>query len=121
VALMADGSLPQTAREALYEVRRRCELMRGSDDIRYLHTSDAEVALTHLRAINAVAKAGLDRTEPINFELSDQLADRLAEAHQLLSEIRGSDSVAIRGWWGKIDEALSLPPDLETIVERRVR
>lgn len=114
--MMADGSLPQTAREALYEVRRRCELMRGSDDIRYLHTSDAEVALTHLRAIDAVAKAGLGRTEPINFELTDQLADRLAEAHALLREI-ATKHVEPR----RLQEVLSLPPDLETMVERRRR
>lgn len=113
---MTDSSLPQTAREALYEVRRRVELVRGDNDIRYLHNRDADLMLIHLRSLDAVAKAGLDRTEPINFELSDQLADRLAEAHALLREI-ATKHVEPR----RLQEVLSLPPDLETMVERRRR
>lgn len=98
---------PQTAREALLEIRRRAAEVHVDMDVTDLGCE-----------IDRVALEGLARTEPINFELSDQLADRLAEAHGLLQRLLG----ATREWpvSTEITEALALPPDLETIVERRI-
>jgi hypothetical protein len=99
---------PQTAREALLEIRRLAATI----------TKPVSTA-----AFEEVAREGLARTEPINFELTDQLADRLAEAHKALVLVKehlygklpdGDNEIE-----GIISEALSLPPDLETMVERR--
>lgn len=95
---------PQTAREALLEIRRLAATI----------TKPVSTA-----AFEEIALEGLARTEPINFELTDQLADRLAEAHGLLQRLLGP-----RQEWPvstEIAEALSLPPDLETMVEGRRR
>jgi hypothetical protein len=101
---------PQTAREALLEIRRRLALT--------LETRTSQ-------ALDEIALEGLARTEPINFELTDQLADYLAKAHGVLDEVRqylygklpDGDNVIEY----KVLEAMSLPPDLETIVERHKR
>ncbi|MGH2940333.1 MAG: hypothetical protein ACRDPE_19680, partial [Solirubrobacterales bacterium] len=101
--------VPQTAREALLEVKR-------------LTLLDPEPS-RYVSWIDVVADQGLTRTEPYNFELSDQLADRLAEAHRLLQELldvatsHTNDAEII----AKIPGVLSLPPDLEAMVERRMR
>jgi hypothetical protein len=88
---------PLTAREALLEIRRQT---RGWDT---------------LEGIDKIAQAGLDQSAPPNFELTDQLADRLAEAHFVLREAK-RDQIS----WSAIDEVLALPPDLEAMVERRI-
>lgn len=108
VAGPGDRLYPQTAREALLEIRRVAAGVHVDLDVSLLGEQ-----------VDRVALEGLRRTEPINFELSDQLADRLAEAHRVLRELRdgGADIARLSG---EIDEALSLPPDLETIVERRI-
>jgi hypothetical protein len=96
---------PMTAREALLEIRR----FLASGDL----TANANGS-----ALDQIAKGGLSRTAPPNFELSDQLADRLAEAHKILRELREGGDVAKLS--GEIDGALALPPDLEAMVERRL-
>lgn len=101
---------PQTAREALLEIRRIAE------------TGPESIETT---MIDGIALEGLARTEPINFELTDYLADHLAKAHGVLNEVRqhlygklpdGDNAIE-----QKVLEAMSLPPDLETIVERHKR
>lgn len=91
---------PLTAREALLEIRRRL----------------ASQPVPALMEIDSLALAGLDRGGMENFELSDQLADRLAEAHKLLREFSGGADDA----FDQIEGVLALPPDLETMVERRI-
>lgn len=97
---------PQTAREALLEIRR-------------LAATIDPAKLVSLEAFDEVAREGLERRSPIDFELSDQLADRLAEAHKVLRELRdgGADIARLSG---EIDEAIVLPPDLEAMIERRI-
>jgi hypothetical protein len=63
-----------------------------------------------------VAVAGLQPSA--TFELTDELADRLAVAHRLLREIREGTELAVIA--GEIEDALALPPDLEAMVERRL-
>lgn len=105
---------PLTAREALLELRRILSRTLPSD---------FGLALRHL---DNVAKAGLDRSEPPNFELTDQLADRLAEAHAVLRDLIDNGTGVRRkpGWTEEVERkvahALILPPDLETMVERRI-
>lgn len=96
---------PRTAREALLEIRRLAAGMTKP------------IATT---AFDEVAAEGLARTAPENYELTDQLADRLAEAHKVLAELRdgGADIARLSG---EIDEALALPPDLEAMIERRMK
>jgi hypothetical protein len=108
--------VPQTAREALLEIKR---------------IAQTDPDPTHrVSWIDVVADQGLTRTEPYNFELGDHLADRLAEAHRLLVGILGQDEIGgmvvhqngqVVTLAGAIREVLSLPPDLETMVERRMR
>lgn len=105
---------PLTAREALLAIQcARAEIHADSDPF--------EIA----NQIRLLVDAGLGQMGPINFELSDQLADRLAEAHRALK-------IALEHLYGKlpdgdneiegiINEALALPPDLETMVERRMK
>src|SRR4051794_16787725 len=68
--------------------------------------------------LDRIAAQGLDLSSPQNFELSDQLADRLAEAHDLLSKLQGvelpspSAGLDLRG---RIAGVLALPPDLEAM------
>lgn len=99
-----------TAREALFEIRR---LVREGTLI--------PAALEHpdkvFDSIGRIAKEGLDRTQLVNFELSDLLADRFAVAYRLLEQLREGGDVATLS--GEIDEALALPPDLEAMVDRR--
>lgn len=109
---MNDHLSPQTAREALFEIRRHAAEV-------HVDTDPSDFACE----VDRVALEGLDRREPINFELSDSLADRLAEAHAILRGLRQQNIGAFSQGVdlnGKIDEALSLPPDLETVVERRI-
>lgn len=112
---------PRTAREALLELRRRwATFLKASHPLRedFAH-------------YDRLAEAGLDRHDPINFTLSDQLADRLAEAHKILRPIIDAHETCVekgrenRSFIGgelpqQIREALSLPPDLEAMVERRI-
>lgn len=103
---------PQTAREALFEVRRRAAEV-------HVDTDASDFACE----VDKVALEGLDRREPINFELTDELADRLAEAHAILRGLRQQNIGAFSQGVdlnGKIDEALALNPGLETMVERRI-
>lgn len=100
---------PQTAREALLEIRRLYVAGGITDDL-----------LRLLKQIDATAELGLERREPINFEMSDELGDRLAEAHKALRRI--CDEIDDPGGCaaGIANEVLGLPPDLEAIVERRI-
>lgn len=97
-----EGFRPQTAREALLEIRRFAGPTQARDGLEY---------------VDAIAEAGLNCSGLENFELSDQLADLLAEAHKLLREVRETEMASMGG---RIDEALALPPDLEAMVERRI-
>lgn len=97
---------PVSPREALLAIKFA---RLGQEDL----TADPDFDL-----IVAYADAGLSRRSPANFELSDQLADRLAKALKVLSEVRESGDVAALS--GDINECLVLPPDIEAMVERRV-
>ena len=73
--------------------------------------------------IDRIAAQGLDLNAISNFELTDQLADRLAEAHSILAALQAADIGSISQGLdlrGKIAEALALPPDLEAMIERRL-
>jgi hypothetical protein len=98
---------PQTAREALLEIRRVAAEV-------HLDTDAGDLGCQ----VDRVALEGLHKGGPINFEWPDQLADRLAPALKILSELRAGTDVATLS--GEIDEVLTLPPDIETVVERRV-
>lgn len=98
---------PVSPREALLEIRRLYAAAGISDDL-----------LGLLGRIDVTAQAGLNRRAPQNFELNDELGDRLAKALKVLSELRENGDVAALS--GEIDEALVLPPDIEAMVERRV-
>lgn len=106
---------PQTAREALFEIRRRFAAGTICDDM-----------LGLLNDIDRIAELGLARTEPFNFELNDRLGDKLAEAHKLLRRIERQMLHGQGGEKGEpllseaLAEVLSLPPDLEAVVERRI-
>lgn len=103
---------PLTAREALLAI-----LLVIQDD--HKQVSGYPSHLETLRAIERQAREGLDRRSMENFELSDQLADRLASAHKLLAEIRENGRDDPGTFAGDIDQALALPPDLEAMIERR--
>jgi hypothetical protein len=101
---------PFTAREALWLIRH--ELTQP--------VFDSEAA----QRLDQIAAEGLDLSSPQNFELSDQLADRLAEAHGLLAQLQNvelpspAQGLTLRS---EIAGVLALPPDLEAMVERRIR
>lgn len=88
---------PLTAREALLAIRARRSF--GVDP-----------------ELERLIDAGLSRTGMENFELTDQLADRLADAHKLLRDI----DIEGDKWAPLARDILILPPDLETIIERRL-
>jgi hypothetical protein len=102
---------PRTAREALLEIRRLCAL----------ELTDA----ASLVALDEVARDGLACDGLADFELTDRLADRLAEAHDLLrGRLEGIEDAEAEGrfspqFMAKLRGALALPPDLEVMVERR--
>lgn len=88
-----------------------------------------------IKDVQELAETGLHAQGMVNFELTDQLADRLAEAHKLLADLRDSgmldpDTLAEGGdpdgltlgrkLVGRVGEVLALPPDLEAMVERRI-
>lgn len=102
-----------TAREALFAIRLAVQdVNQGAGNAR-------EIMRAGLDEVSQLAVEGLRHTGMVNFELSDQLADRLAEAHKVLRELReGGGDVADLS--GEIDEALALPPDLEAMVDRRL-
>lgn len=110
---------PITAREALLEIKHRAARAQGIE-------RDRERASAVFGAIEQTAKAGLDRSGMENFELSDQLADRLAEAHKVLRELvnepdhNGERPDLSEQQADRAREALTLPPDLEAMVERRI-
>lgn len=89
-----------TAREALLEIRRRILLVQ-----KRVSCEDLE----------DVAKEGLDCSAPENYETIDRLADRLAEAHEVLRKFHNFEA-EVDG----LQEALALPPDLEAMIERRL-
>jgi len=95
-----------TAREALLEIRRR------------LATSPVP-ALAEVAEVDDLVATGLDREGLENFELSDQLADRLAAALDFCRKIQGGhyepESLS-----AELASVLALPPDLEAMVERRI-
>lgn len=101
---------PLTAREALWAIRH--DIAQGNYKI-------------YLGGIDRMAAEGLDlRTIGVgNFELTDDLADRLAEAHKVLGDVR--NALIPNGEVGedllqRMNEALALPPDIEAMVERRI-
>jgi hypothetical protein len=98
-----------TAREALWKI------------LALTHEPVTRSPAVVLAEVAKTTRDGLDRTQPVDFELSDQLADRLAEAHKLLAEIRegAEHSPSISSRADRIAEALALPPDLEAMIERR--
>jgi hypothetical protein len=106
--------VPQTAREALFAINVEVSGVHADSDV-------FEVA----HRVGIIASEGLSRTTPINFELSDQLADRLADSHRVLKlvteylygRLPEGDSVIE----SEVMTALVLPPDLEAMVERRIR
>jgi hypothetical protein len=100
---------PMTAREALLAI----QLVNDADD---RQVSGYPTHLETMRAIFRLTEVGLDRIAPPNFELTDQLADRLAEAHGLLARVANGEYVEHR----EIHEVRTLPPDLEAMVERRI-
>lgn len=102
---------PQTAREALFEIRRLYAGSRITDDV-----------LALLKKIDGIAELGLERREPFNFEQTDELGDRLAEAHKVLRKVPklGKQNLAPAELGDEAAEALVLPPQLEAVVERRI-
>lgn len=99
---------PQTAREALFEIRLRIAEMPSREDI----ITPGE--------LDAIAALGLERREPFNFELGDEVGDRLAEAHRVLRRVDKEGFPDNTDLEGEVAEALVLPPQLEAIVERRI-
>lgn len=93
---------PFTAREALLEIRRIAETGPSSIET---------------EMIDQVAKVGLDAPGMENYETTDRLADRLAEAHALLGQLRKPEHESLLG---DIDGVLVLPPDLEAMIDRRL-
>lgn len=101
---------PATAREALLEIRRQ---------IAEQH-EDFKPTAEDLAKLDAVAELGLERREPVNFEMTDELGDRLAEAHKVLRRVDYEDLAPTLDLKADIQEALALPPQLEMVVERRI-
>ena len=103
------GFEPLTPREALLEIRRQATL---------ISLDTVEAVARFQDEVSRLADAGLDYPNIRGgYELSDQLADRLAQAHKLLGEIQEGTEYAVIS--GEIAEALALPPDLEAMIERR--
>lgn len=101
---VAPYPLPLTAREALWEIRRKVATMDPAK-------------VVSLVTFDEVAQEGLDANGLVNYQLSDRLADRLAEALDLLGKLREpGGKTPVRD----IDAALALPPDLEAMIERRL-
>lgn len=104
---------PFTAREALLAIAAESNAIGVSDPVFRANARE-------------LARLGLDHTAIENYELTDQLADQLAEAHKLLREIRkgttiqDGDPPEFIEHVHEIDQALALPPDLEAMVERRI-
>lgn len=106
--------LPATAREALLQIR--------------LEVAQAVIDSEICGRIDHICRQGLNLSGMSNFELTDQLADRLAEAHNLLKGVvEGFEEGAAKGndpfspeFKAKFYEALALPPDLEAMIERRI-
>lgn len=101
---------PLTAREALWLIRH--ELAQP--------VLDSETS----QRLDQIAARGLDLSAPQNFELSDELADRLAEAHGLLAQLQHVELPSLAqglNLRSEIAGVLALPPHLEAMVERRIR
>lgn len=104
---------PLTAREALLLI---------------LHVLDNQVASGGLRPrVRSVAEQGLKRDEPPNFELTDELADRLAEAHKVLrglvdghDQARPGRSFLTDQFANELRGVLMLPSSLKAMVDRRI-
>lgn len=100
---------PQTPREALLMIRLR---------VAKRHIAPVTVSSD----VDEIAGEGL-RPSPGSYELTDLLADRLAEAHRLLRPIADNDDITMligRDTNIEILETLALPPDIEEMVERRI-
>lgn len=100
---------PQTAREALLEIRR----ILGGDKTPTLHD---------LARVESIASLGLKQTGPGNFEFGDREADALGDAHHVLRAVAALEPdsplpIEVRNG---ARSALTLPPDLEAVVERRI-
>ncbi len=101
---------PHTPREALLAIRHR--ILQGGDEG------------GKIGEIDKLAQNGL-RTDLMRggYELTDQLADRLADAHHILGEISSEAAVKHGRVSGRtrerIGEALALPPDIESMMEHR--
>lgn len=105
---------PRTAREALFEIRR---VIAAKSPVA------SQVADEVIRNLDAMAVDGLASRGIENFELSDQLADRLAEAHKVLREFQEVGRTGPRDYSAvaeQVAEVLALPPDLEEMVNRRI-
>ena len=96
---------PTTAREALLAIYGQAR-----DE-----SNDRRAPEEVYEVIADLSKRGLDRTAMVNFEFSDQLAERLAKALKLLGEIRdGTEMAALSG---DIDSVLALPPDIAAKID----
>ena len=96
---------PHTPREGLLMIRH---LIAGEPDTRWNPVYD----LIDKVAVEALAPGGLG-----TYELTDQLAASLAEAHGVLRRVK---TWLPRPNLGMVDEALALPPDLEAMVDLRL-
>lgn len=99
---------PLTAREALIEIRLQLAKPIPDGETR--------------NRIERLCKVGLGLNGMENFTLSDRLADRLAEAHDILAALQAQNVGSISQGMdlrSKIAETLALPPDLEGMIERR--
>lgn len=72
--------------------------------------------------IDELARVGLEETGRNDFHTIDQLADRLAEAHEVLQKLVdiAPEGPEERSLVDSAAEVLALPPDLEAMVERRL-
>jgi C4-dicarboxylate-specific signal transduction histidine kinase len=93
---------PWTPREALLMIRARIAATVESSSL--------------LMEIDELLNEGLATSA--NFELSDTLADRLAEAHEVLRVFASRRNGERED--RRVAEALALPPDLEAMIERRI-
>lgn len=108
--------VPHTPREALLAIRAECRGIHSDSD-------PFEVG-TH---VDRLAEDGLRPSGPATYELTDQLAERLAEAHHILLGLKeGYEDAAAEGVdffseevKAKFAQALALPPDLEAMIELR--
>ncbi len=83
-----------------------------------LNGGNAEAPARVLGRIREHAAEGLTGHE--DYRTSDALADRLAQAHAVLKKVDREGFPDDCELEGEVAEALSLPPDLESMIERRM-